>query len=82
MDTSNIITYVTLIISIGAVVIGVVNHKKVTSRCCDRKASFSLDIETNQSNSPVPQVPQVPVVPQVPDIPIVINELNKNNINE
>ena len=44
MDSS-ITAYVSLAISIGAVVLGVINHKRIRSNCCGKEASVSLDIE-------------------------------------
>jgi hypothetical protein len=37
--------YIALAISIGAVVLGIVNHRRIRSSCCGRSASLSLDIE-------------------------------------
>jgi len=36
--------YIALIISMGAMIIGVVNHKRIRSNCCGREGSVSLDI--------------------------------------
>ena len=36
--------YVALLISMGAMIIGVVNHKRIRSNCCGREGSVSLDI--------------------------------------
>lgn len=47
MDTSEsyAMTIVALVISIGGVVIGIVNHKRIRSSCCGIKTEVSLDIE-------------------------------------
>ena len=37
--------YVSLGLSLGAVVLGVINHKRIRSTCCGKEASVSLDIE-------------------------------------
>lgn len=37
--------YIALLISMGAMIIGVVNHKRIRSSCCGRVGSISLDIE-------------------------------------
>lgn len=37
--------YLSLAISIGAVVLGIINHKRIRSSCCGKQASVSLDIE-------------------------------------
>ena len=44
METDNILNYVTLAISVASLVLGVINHKKLVSRCCGRKVEVSLDI--------------------------------------
>jgi hypothetical protein len=32
-------------LSLGAVVLGIINHKRIRSNCCGKEASVSLDIE-------------------------------------
>ena len=44
MDSS-IAAYVSIGISIGAVILGIINHKRIRSNCCGKEASVSLDIE-------------------------------------
>ena len=55
MDSNNILSTIAIIISILGIIIGIVNHKEVRSRCCKREASFSIDI-----TSTVPAVPPLP----------------------
>lgn len=43
---STIAAYVSLAISTAAVILGVINHKRIRSSCCGKEASVSLDIET------------------------------------
>jgi len=43
---STIAAYVSLAISTAAVVLGVINHKRIRSSCCGKEASVSLDIES------------------------------------
>lgn len=38
--------YVSLALSLGALVIGIINHKRIRSTCCGKEASVSLDIES------------------------------------
>ena len=45
MDETNILAWVAIVISIGSVVIGVINHRRVRSNCCGKTASVSLDID-------------------------------------
>lgn len=42
---STIAAYVSLAISTAAVILGVINHKRIRSSCCGKEASVSLDIE-------------------------------------
>lgn len=44
MDSS-IAAYVSLAFSLGAVILGIINHKRIRSSCCGKEASVSLDIE-------------------------------------
>lgn len=43
---STIAAYVSLAISTAAVILGLINHKRIRSSCCGKEASVSLDIET------------------------------------
>jgi hypothetical protein len=46
MDQTEIISYVSLAVAIAGIVLGIVNHKKIRSRCCSEKEMVvSLDIE-------------------------------------
>lgn len=37
--------YISLAIAIGAMIVGVVNRKRIKSECCGRVATMSLDID-------------------------------------
>jgi hypothetical protein len=54
MDQNTILSTLAIIVSVLGVVIGIINHKQVKSRCCKREASFSLDITstTPEINTP------------------------------
>jgi len=43
--STQIISYVALAIGIGGMICGVVNHRRLTSRCGQRTAIVSLDID-------------------------------------
>ena len=47
--------YIALVISMGTMVIGVFNHKKIVSKCCGRTASASLDISATTPPTPEPR---------------------------
>jgi len=48
MDQNTIISIVALIVSIGGGIIGVINHKRIRSKCGDKIIEASIDI-TNTS---------------------------------
>ena len=55
MDSNNILSTIAIIISVLGIIIGIVNHKEVRSRCCKREATFSIDItNTTQAIQPLP----------------------------
>jgi len=56
MDDSQIMTIVALVISIGSVIIGAINHKRIRSNCFGKKIEVSLDIES--TSPPKITVPQ------------------------
>lgn len=45
MDQGEILGLVAIIISVGGTILGVINHKKIRSKCCGKELSASLDIE-------------------------------------
>lgn len=55
---SGIIAIVGLVLSVGTAVIGAINHKRIRSTCCGKKAEASLDIEnTTPPNATVIRLP-------------------------
>ena len=44
-ETQDIMIYVSIVISISAMVINLVNHKKLRSGCCGKNLTMSLDID-------------------------------------
>lgn len=45
--------YVALGIAVASTVIGIVNHKRIRSNCCGKKAEVSLDIENTTPPEPL-----------------------------
>jgi hypothetical protein len=43
--STQIISYIALAIGIGGMICGVVNHRRLTSRCGQRTTTVSLDID-------------------------------------
>ena len=45
MDTNAIMGYVSFAISVGSLILGIINHRRIRSNCCGREAFVSLDID-------------------------------------
>ena len=65
MDTSTIISGVSLAVAVGTSVIAVINHKRIRSRCCGRNVDMSIDIE----NTTPPMSIKIPVTSSCPVAP-------------
>jgi hypothetical protein len=68
-DNLMIVSSVSGALAVLATVIGIINHKRIRSNCCGRKAEISLDIENTServpsSVSPHPAVNAVEVAQQ------------------
>ena len=46
MDQSSILSVISTVISVGAMILVVINHKRIRSNCCGNKGEVSLDIES------------------------------------
>jgi len=58
MDSS-IAAYASIVLSLAAVILGIINHKRIRSSCCGKEASVSLDIE---ATTPPTQEKSLPLV--------------------
>jgi hypothetical protein len=45
MENSEITGMVALLVSVGGVILGIINHKRLRSNCCGRKMEVSVDVE-------------------------------------
>ena len=54
--TSDILSVAAIIVSVIGSVVGVINHKRIRSKCCGRNLEASVDIE----NTTPPQV-RIPI---------------------
>jgi hypothetical protein len=55
MNEGQLMSIIALIISSGGILIGVINHKRIRSNCCGRRAEASFDIDnTSPVKSSVP----------------------------
>jgi len=52
MDTAAILSIVAIVSSVGTVVVGVINHKRIRSNCFGKKLEVSLDIESTTPSQP------------------------------
>ena len=60
-QTSSGLGIVAIIVSVGTTIVGIINHKRLRSKCCGRKIELEVDIESTKSgiivptNSPLPK---------------------------
>jgi hypothetical protein len=45
MEVTNVITYISFALSIGSIVLAIINHKRLRSNCCGNVGVVSLDVE-------------------------------------
>jgi hypothetical protein len=68
MDTAFILSVVASCVSLSTLVIGVINHKRIRSQCCDKKVEVSLDIENTTPPISTDSKSKSKEVVQVPDV--------------
>jgi len=54
MENTAIVSWVSLGVAVGGIILGVINHKRIRSRCCGKTLEAALDIE---NTTPVQQPP-------------------------
>jgi hypothetical protein len=50
MDDNRILGIVALVISIGTTIMGIINHKRLRSKCCKRSIEVQVDIDSVQGS--------------------------------
>lgn len=58
MDTTvsnQVLAYVAIVISVGSILMGIINHRRIRSRCCGHKADVSLDIDSTAAVNESPK---------------------------
>jgi hypothetical protein len=45
MDNNTLIAGVSLAVSLGGIVLGIINHKRIVSTCCRHELEASIDID-------------------------------------
>lgn len=53
MDTTTILAYIGGGLSIGTIVLGIINHKQLVSDCCSKKFRVALDVSSTEKNIPL-----------------------------
>lgn len=53
--STNVLAYCAFISSVGAVIVGAINHRRIRSNCCGREITSSIDIEN--TTPPKPSAP-------------------------
>jgi hypothetical protein len=62
MDSGSILGIISIVISVATTVIGIINHKKIRSKCCGREVSASFDIEPSTPLSDKNRNPDLKIV--------------------
>jgi len=62
--SAEIPAYIAIGISIGTLVLGIVNHKRIRSSCCGKTMDASLDIENTTPQQSKPPPP--PILTSIP----------------
>lgn len=51
-NSTTVVSYVAVILSVGTIVLGAINHKKCRSNCLGHKVEVSLDVENTSPIKP------------------------------
>lgn len=64
MNEGNITGTIAVVISVATAIIGVINHRRIRSKCCGRHLEASVDIEnTTPPRAPDARPPSISVPP-------------------
>ena len=58
---NSILSWLAIVLSVGSVVIGVINKKRIISSCCGKKAEVSLDIQNITTPPATPETKSTPI---------------------
>jgi hypothetical protein len=59
MEDQTIMVYISMILSVGGAVLAVINHKRIRSNCCGKRAELSFDIENTTPRETVKSEPEL-----------------------
>jgi hypothetical protein len=45
-NTNTLLGILALVISVGTTIIGIINHKRIRSKCCSKKVEIQFDIDS------------------------------------
>ena len=55
-----IVSYIAIVVSVGTAILGIINHKRVRSRCCGKMAEASFDVDNTTPPTSIKTLPQIP----------------------
>jgi len=58
---NSILSWLAIVLSVGSVVIGVINKKRIISSCCGNKGEVSLDIQNITTPPATPETKSTPI---------------------
>jgi len=63
---NSILSWLAIVLSVGSVVIGVINKKRIISSCCGKKGEVSLDIQNINNDTKINTPPATPETKPTP----------------
>jgi len=67
MDNNSILSIISIVISVGATILTIINHKRIISKCCGRKLDVSFDINNTTPPSLKLTKPPEPILTNIPN---------------
>jgi hypothetical protein len=62
MDSNNILSVISIVVAVGTAIIGIINHKRIRSKCGQKEIVASIDIETTSPELKI-KTPYIPPTP-------------------
>lgn len=78
MDSNNILSIISIVVAVGTAIIGIINHKRIRSRCGQKELVASIDIENTSPDNLKIKTPYIPP-PPTPKPTTVIEYLENEN---
>jgi hypothetical protein len=82
MDSNNILSIISIVVAVGTAIIGIINHKRIRSKCGQKEIVASIDIENTSSELKIktPYIPPPPTPKPTTVIEYLENENKKTNL--